>query len=325
MKRGTKAFSSAPRPLRLLFQVPRLAGRFLAHGFPARTLLFGPLSIGDDLLCTTVLHEARRRGSPFAMMTDRPELFARNPDPCGLIPVDDYYARALRTLGRTVVQPYYAHSDPAEPDRDIYSPGHVLARMCRAAGLTGEIELRPYVFLTSSELSAGRRASRQIAIQSTAAAAALPFANKEWVPERFAQVVGGLPPGFAAVQLGVSSDPPLAGAIDLRGRTSLREAAAILAASEAFVGLEGFLGHLARAVDCPAVIVLGGRTSPETLGYPGNEYLASPTPCAPCGLRNRCDYGRACLAGVGVEAALGALRRLLERNPRPLPVARATV
>jgi heptosyltransferase-1 len=105
----------------------------------------------------------------------------------------------------------------------------------------------------------------------------------------------------------------------------VREAAAILAASEAFVGLEGFLGHLARAVDCPAVIVLGGRALPETFGYPGNEYLAAPMPCAPCGLRNRCEHDRGCLTGVGVEAVLGALGRLLARSRDPLPVAKAVV
>lgn len=325
MMPGANPTSSASRPLRLLAQFPRLAGRFLAHGWPARTLLFGPLSIGDDLLCTTVLHEARRRGAPFAMMTSRPELFAHNPDPCGLIPVDDYYARALRAFGRRVVQPYYARSGPDEPDRDIFDPGHILTRMCRIAGLTGEIELRPYFFPNPAELAAGQRASRQIVIHSTVGGASLAYANKEWVPARFAEVVSGLPAGCTAVQLGIASDPRLAGALDLRGRTSLREAAAVLAASEAFVGLEGFLGHLARAVDCPAVIVLGGRVSQETVGYPGNEYLVSPTPCAPCGLRNRCDHGRACLTGVEVGDVLSALRRVLERARQPLPVARVQV
>ena len=311
------------RPFRLVGRLPPLASRFARHGCPARTLLFGPLSLGDDLLCTTVLREARRRGIPFSMMTGRPEIFANNPDPSGLIPVDDYYARALRRLGRTVVRPYYADADPDEPNRDVFGPGHILASMCRRAGLTGEIALRPYVFLTDAELAAGLRAGRQIAMQSTVAGSALPFANKEWLPARFAEVVNRLPEGCTAIQLGSASDPPLPRALDLRGRTSVREAAAVLAASEAFVGLEGFLGHLARAVDCPAVILLGGRATAENLGYPGNEYLAAPTSCAPCGLRNRCDHSRACLADMEVEAVAAALRRLLDRGRRPLPVARA--
>jgi len=307
------------RPLRLAIRLPSLSARFLRHGLPDRVLLFGPVSLGDDLLCTTVLREARRRGAPFAMMTNRPELFAQNEDPADIIPVDDYYAQALRRLGRTVVQPYYAAIDPGEPDRDVFAPGHILARMCSLAGLKGDVALRPYLSLTPEEAAAGRRAGLQVAFQSTASSAALAFANKEWFPARFAEVVRRLPAGFTAVQLGLPSDPPLPGALDLRGRTTLREAAAIVAASAAFVGLEGFLGHLARAVDCPAVLVLGGRGRPETVGYPGNEYLAAPTPCTPCGLRNRCDYRRACLDGVTVDAVLAALDRVLGRPRQPLP------
>jgi len=72
---------------------------------------------------------------------------------------------------------------------------------------------------------------------------------------------------FKLVQLGTAADPALPVDKDLRGRTSLREAAAILAASEVFIGLEGFLTHLARAVDCPSVVVQGGRARPETFGY----------------------------------------------------------
>lgn len=53
--------------------LPRVVGKLARHGRPPRLLLFGPLSLGDDLLCTAVLHEARLRGQPFAMMTNRPE------------------------------------------------------------------------------------------------------------------------------------------------------------------------------------------------------------------------------------------------------------
>jgi hypothetical protein len=277
------------------------------------------------LLCTTILREANRRGRRFAMMTNHPSLFQRNGDPSAVIPVDDYLARALRALGGTVVRPYYAAPDPSDSDRDAFAEGHILRRMCELAGLTGEISLRPYLNLAPGEIAAGRRAGRQIAFQSTASGAAIPFANKEWVPARFAEVAREMPGGFRAVQLGLRTDPVLAGAIDLRGRTTIREAAAVIAASEAFVGLEGFLGHLARAVDCPAVIVLGGRAAVSTVGYPCNEYLAATTACAPCGLKNRCIHDRACLQGVSVADVLAALSRVLARPRRPLPVDTAVI
>jgi len=286
--------ASLTRPLRLAAQVPRLAASFMRHGIPDRVLLFGSLSIGDDLLCTTVLREARKRDLPFAMMTARPELFAGNPD-------------------------------PTNPDRDVFAFGHILAEMCRLAGLKGEVALRPYLHLTPLEHTAGRRAKRQISFQSTAAGAALPFANKEWGAGRFAEVVRNLPADLTAIQLGLASDPALPGAIDLRGKTTIREAAAVIAESEAFVGIEGFFGHLARAVDCPSVLVLGGRVGREKVGYTCNEYLSAPTPCTPCGLRNQCMHGRACLEGVSAEAVLAALTRVIARRGRDLPVAIARI
>ena len=48
---------------------------------PPRTLVFFGDAPGDDLLCTTVLRELKRRGQTDVWMATRhPELFARNGD-----------------------------------------------------------------------------------------------------------------------------------------------------------------------------------------------------------------------------------------------------
>jgi Glycosyltransferase family 9 (heptosyltransferase) len=294
--------------------------RLLRHGRPPRVLLFGPHSLGDDLLCTTVLREARLRGQPFAMMTRRAELFRGNSDPSALLPVDDFYAQALRRLGSKVIQPYYAGRDPGNPLRDVFQPRHILAEMCRQAGIDGEISLRPYLFLSPEEERAGRRFPRQVAIQSSCGSAAFPFATKEWGANRFAAVAGSLVDEYKLIQLGAAGDPRLPVDLDLRGRTSLRGAAAILAASEVFVGLEGFLTHLARAVDCPAVVIIGGRVRLETVGYPCNVNLYSAVDCAPCGLRDGCPYQLKCLAEILPGTVAAAVREMAARHPaRPLP------
>ncbi len=290
------------------------------HGKPPRSLLFGPLSLGDDLLCTTVLHEARRRGQPLAMMTARPELFRGNPDPSQIIPIDDYYVGALRRLGCEVIQPYYVRPDPAQGSRDVLPPRHIVAEMCRLAGLTGEIALRPYLHLTSDEKKRGALFPRQIAIHSTCLTAALPYPTKEWGVDRFGTVARALAGRFQLVQVGSAADPALPVDRDLRGRTSLRETAAILANSELFIGLEGFLAHLARAVDCPSVVVLGGRARPETFGYGCNTNLHRAVHCSPCGLRAHCPNQMICMTEIMPDAVVDAALALAERRPaRPLP------
>jgi ADP-heptose:LPS heptosyltransferase len=141
--------------------------------------------------------------------------------------------------------------------------------------------------------------------------------NKEWSPERFQRVVNRLRPVWDLVQIGAPGDPLLAGVIDARG-TGLREAAAVLSRSQVFIGQEGFFMHLARAVECRAVIVFGGRVRPTDTGYSCNENLFSPVPCAPCWQNSRCEHGRRCLDLITVDAVEDAARRALARAEEPL-------
>lgn len=310
--------------LRRAARLPRLAGQFLRWGIPPRSLLFGPLSLGDDLLCTAVLREARMRGTPFAMMTKRPELFAGNSDPSRLLPIDDHYVVALRRLGARVIQPYYVATHPTDPQRDVLPARHIIAEMCSLAGLHGEVALRPYLTLTETERTGGRLFHSQIAIHSSGLAAAIPYAAKEWGPDRFAASVRLLAPHTKIIQLGSPLDPALPVDADLRGKTTLRQAAAILSASSLFIGLEGFLTHLARAVDCPSVILLGGRAPMEIFGYSSNHNLTTSPECAPCARRTGCPHAMQCMTAIHPESVASAALAILREPPaRPLPHATA--
>jgi ADP-heptose:LPS heptosyltransferase len=121
-------------------------------------------------------------------------------------------------------------------------------------------------------------------------------------------VTAALRRDFRLIQVGSKSDPPIDGALDLRGKTSYREAAALLANSVLFLGLVGFLMHLARAVDCRAVIIYGGRERPWQSGYGCNVNLTGDTSCSPCWRWNTCEYDRECMKLVTVDAVLEGVR-----------------
>jgi ADP-heptose:LPS heptosyltransferase len=142
----------------------------------------------------------------------------------------------------------------------------------------------------------------------------------EWFPERFAEVVRAIPPGFEVIQLGGTDEPLLPGVRDLRARTGLREAAAILHASELFIGLVGLLMHLARAVDCPGVIVYGGRERPDQSGYAANLNLARSPECSPCWLWNTCDHAMKCMDAIPASEVIAAVRHRLGQPRGPLAV-----
>src|SRR5205085_71704 len=143
--------------------------------------------------------------------------------------------------------------------------------------------------------------------------------------QKFQTVVNILKEDFAIVQLGGTSDRVLDGVVDLRGKTSPRQAAAILAASQLFVGLATGLVHIARAVECRSVVIYGGREDPTKSGYSANENVYWNGPCAPCWLRNDCNYGRVCMTEILPDAVIAAALRQLGRYGAPLTVDRAVI
>lgn len=315
----------APSHSRLL-RALRFARNVARWGLPRRSLLFGPLSLGDDLLCTAVLREARRRDTPFTMMTARPELFAGNPDPIRLLPIDNDFVAGLRRLGARVVQPYYLGCHPQDALCDLLPSQHIIAEMCALAGLHGEINLRPYLSLSDAECAAGQFFPRQIALHSSGLAAAIPYDAKEWGAGNFSELTRLLSPHAKLVQLGSTHDPALPVDADLRGRTTLRQAAAIIASSALFVGLEGFLAHLARAVDCPSVVVLGGRAPADVFGYIANQNFTSCPACAPCARRTGCPHDMQCMTSISPARVADAVRAILNCPPsRPLVHATVTL
>jgi ADP-heptose:LPS heptosyltransferase len=235
-------------------------------GFPYH-YFHGTGGIGDDLMCTTVFREIKKRSQRrIAMSTRHPGLFENNADITYTLyhPRQrlDYWLRA----GLPFLRLGYSAYDP-KIDGDEPLTEHVLIKLCRLARITGLVELRPYLFLTREEFAAGRLAENQVVMQSSGLGAPYPMMNKEWYPARFQEVCSELHRDVQVVQLGSEKDPKLEGAIDMRGKTTLRQSAAILANSLVFVGLEGFLMHLARAVDCRSVIIYGGRIKPTQIGY----------------------------------------------------------
>lgn len=317
-------------PERLLSRAraaPRVAWKLARFGRPRRLVLFGPVSLGDDLLCTAIFREWRQRGErDLWMMSRHPALFAHNPDIDRVVPIDNYHARALGRVAGTVLQPYYVSlREDDTPDTAPVPTQHFIVQMCALAGLRGEIAVRPYLHLTDAERAAGKFSPRQIVIHSTGRATGFVSANKEWFADRFQAVVDALRARFDFVQLGSASDPALSGARDLRGKTSLRESAAIVAGAQAVVCQEGFLMHLARAVDVRAVAIYGGALHPAITGYSANENLFSVMPCGPCWRRSRCDFDRECMKRVTAAAVVAAIERAVAKTGEALPVDTATL
>lgn len=123
----------------------------------------------------------------------------------------------------------------------------------------------------------------------------LDYTTKWWGAERYQQVVDHFRGRLTFVQVGEAGHchPPLSGAIDLRGRTDLRQLVRLVYHSDGVLAPVCLLMHLAAAVEVPAgrrqnraaVIVAGGREPPHWEAYPHHQFIHT------VGALRCCDHG----------------------------------
>ena len=133
------------------------------------------------------------------------------------------------------------------------------------------------------------------------------WASKAWPAAHFrALVAEARAEGLDSVILGTPNEADLCAevaggqALDLSGKTSLKEAAAWLRGARAAVGNDSGLSHLAAACGTP-IVALYGATDPGGSAPWGPRALAlkrEGIPCAPC-FKPHCTVdGHPCLAGI---------------------------
>ncbi len=140
---------------------------------------------------------------------------------------------------------------------------------------------------------------------------------KRWPAQKFALLAAQAHSlGYRIRVLGGPKDAPLAQEIvaragvpvdDLVGRTSLVEAAAILAASDVVVSNDSGLMHVAGALDRPLVVLYGSSSEKMTPPTgPRSTAVSRELPCRPCHKRE-CPLGTlACLEGIPPQEVLAA-------------------
>jgi heptosyltransferase-2 len=149
---------------------------------------------------------------------------------------------------------------------------------------------------------------------------------KRWLPERFAEVSVALAEthGAMTVILGSAADEPAAwaivrevdkiagggsarGPINLAGRTTLAQLAAVLAQCSALVSNDSGAMHVAAAAGVPVVALFGPTNERETAPLGARAaVVTAPVWCRPCMLRE-CPLDHRCMTGI---SAADVVRRV---------------
>lgn len=146
---------------------------------------------------------------------------------------------------------------------------------------------------------------------------------KMWFPDRFARVADRLIEEFGAqvILFGSRADHktteqvcryaahPM---IDIAGRTTLKEAIALIAKCRLFLSNDSGLMHVAGALGIPTIAIFGS-TNPVTTSPVGEKsfIITKAVDCSPC-LKKTCPTDFRCMDLIGADEVYEAAKKLLE-------------
>lgn len=150
--------------------------------------------------------------------------------------------------------------------------------------------------------------------------------QKHWIEERWAPLAAhiqadlGLRPVLlgapadhqAATRIGDAADTPL---VDLTGRTSLIEAAALIERASLLIGVDTGLGHMGIAFGTPSLLLFGSTCPYLDTTRANAQVLYHKLDCSPCKRRPTCDGAFTCMRLITIEEVLDAARGVLGAAP----------
>jgi heptosyltransferase-1 len=150
--------------------------------------------------------------------------------------------------------------------------------------------------------------------------------QKHWFEARWAELADALGSrlGLTAVMLGGRADRDAAGRIrslagrgliDLTGRTSLLQAAAVIDHCALLVAVDTGLGHMGIAFGRPSLLLFGSTRPYLDTTRADARVLYHPMPCSPCRRRPTCNGDYTCMKSIEPEEVLTAACEILGVSP----------
>ncbi len=181
-------------------------------------------------------------------------------------------------------------------------------------GLMGDIDTKPEIRLSQSELEFGKFAKGKIVVKC-GGNTAYKYLNAKIIQG----IIDALKDEYEFLQVGDFEDPQLNGVENLF-KLNFRQFGAVLSHARMFIGPISGLMHLARAVNCPAVIFHGCEH--DDFYYPSQCKIFAENPCQFCAHRcwwpdgddeRRCPNKHRCIQDFEQKRVLKIIREQLKR------------
>jgi len=267
--------------------------------------------LGDKLL-TTPLFSALKQEDPkckiivFCIKGHGRDVYLKNPN-IDEIRTTSFIANARHVIAYHLKLAKYIYLNEASLPPGLTYEKNATQIMADKFGLKN-CSSKPEVYLTAKEEEWGRSKMAEFRNPIVIHITSLCCKNQNWLLQNWEELVNSLPE-YTFIQIGSSFEDKVEGAVDLRGKTSFREALSILKSSLSFVGVVSSFSHATSAFGTPGVVLFGAST-PKIWGHPNNINLYKNLRCSPCVdqlLSSPCPYGSPCMSGITVEEVRNAL------------------
>ncbi|MCF8044287.1 MAG: lipopolysaccharide heptosyltransferase II [Desulfarculaceae bacterium] len=209
--------------------------------------------------------------------------------------------------------------NPAIPLNPGFKERHLIDYYRQIVKKAGLIDDGPHLhlFLTDEERAGAEQILAENDIDPTGGIIGInPGATggnaKRWFPERFAKLAERLCDTYATkvVVFGGPADRKLGEyirslskdkCVNLAGKTTLRQAFALIARCAVFITNDSGLMHAASALDVNQLALIGPTDHRATAPYGlKGGMVRSPVPCSPC-RKKECPVDHKCMKGIGVD------------------------
>lgn len=297
---------------------------YLEHrGFGARSIMIVRAgALGDVILTTPVIRALADKyaNAEISVVTGFPEVFDQNP----------YVTHAgKKMLKQKDKYDLFFDLDMAyerEPNLHIVD---AYARVCGVADQVAELGRAPEVFPDAKDIEfANDVVSKEDGLWVAIHPGPTAWIGRNWPAERWAEVSEWLlSEGVNVVLVGGKDAYAIPSTVDLRGKTTFHQLAALMRLVDVFAGIDSAPMHLAAVAEIPIVALFGcidpayrlsglnqcGVTAPKAeVGCLGcHHYLPAPRVASEC-FREKCKVPR-CMDLLRVERVLEALKITLEK------------